>query len=130
MLKTGLLFDPKTPDHVKKMVGKILTPQAIMDAYRNARALYGTTDIVLWHSDQDPAIFGGTRKDYCTLNLQPRYGERALKFKIWKQSAQKVVMAPSDSDAMWLIIEGRNLDIPISCVLYAIPIEETAVASN
>lgn len=130
MLKTGLTFAHGTPEATRLMVGKVCPPQAIMDAYRNARALYGTTDIVLYHSDQDPGIFGGTRKDFCVSHLQRLFGRRASELKIWKHSAQKELMLPGDSDAMWLIIEGRNLDVPITCALYAMPYEETDAASN
>jgi len=124
------MFAPRTPDGIKVMVGKILTPQAMMDAYRNARALCGTTDIVLHHSDQDPNIYGGTRREFCVQHLLPLLGERASKLKIWKHSAQSEVMLPSDSDAFWLVIEGRHLDAPIACVLYATPYEQEAVTLN
>jgi hypothetical protein len=47
MLKTGLEFAPGTKEDCKRLVRKLGPPAVLLNAYRNARAEYGTGDIVL-----------------------------------------------------------------------------------
>lgn len=129
MLKTGLEFAPGTTDDSKKLIGKLLTPQEIMNAYRNARAECGTGDIVLFLSDQDPTIHGGTRVEYCK-HLQKVFGKAASGFRMWQHSAHAVMKLPSDSEAFWLVVDVRGMDVPTMCVLFAMPYEQTAASVN
>jgi len=127
MRKTGLEFAPGTTDDCKRLVGKMFKPDELFGAYRNARAEFGTTDIVLYTSDQDPAIHGGTRWQYA-MHLKNVFKERASEFRLWKHSAQSVMLLPKESDAFWLVVDIRGADYPIMCVIYATPYEVEAVA--
>ena len=128
MLRTGLDFAPNTSDDCKKIVAKF-PPDKLFSAYRNARAeCHNTTDIVLWMKDQSPDIYGGTRAEYKQL-LRKLYGVRALEFRMWDESAQKVMSMPAESEAMWLVMHVSGVDLPITCVLYAMLYEAEAAAS-
>ena len=129
MLQTGLEFAPGTTDDSKKLIHKLLSPESIMSAYRSARGECGTSDIVLHFSDQDPIIRGGTRLEFCK-HLQERFGKAASGFRMWRHSAHAVMKMPSDSEALWLVVESKGLDVPVMCVIYATPYEQTAVAAN
>ena len=128
MLKTGFDFDfaPNTPDDCKKIVARF-PPKRILSAYRNALAECRSTDIVLWMEDQSPDIYGGTRAEYKQL-LRKLYGVRALEFRMWDESAQKVMSMPAESEAMWFVMHVNGVDLPITCVLYAMPYEVEAAA--
>jgi hypothetical protein len=129
MLKTGLEFAPGTTDDSKRLIHKLLTPESILTAYRTARSECRTGDIVLHMSDQDPIIRGGTRIEFCK-HLQERFGKAASGFRMWQHSAHAVMKLPKDSEALWLVIEANGLDVPVMCVIYATPYEQTAAAPN
>jgi hypothetical protein len=120
MRQTGLEFAPGTTDDCKRMVQRLLTPESIMAAYRNARSECRTSDIVLFLSDQDPTIHGGARTEYCK-HLQKVFGKAAPGFRMWAHSAHSVMKLPNDSEALWLVIDVRQADVPVMCVIYAVP---------
>jgi hypothetical protein len=128
MLRTGLDFAPGTSDDSKKLFAS-LPPEAILSAYRTAKAEFNTSDIVLWMSDQSPDINGGTRVAYAK-HLQSLYGRRAAEFRMWAHSAQSVMKLPSDSEAFWCVVDVRSADLPVMVVLYAtqFEVEDTAGA--
>lgn len=119
----GLEFAPGTTDECRRLVGSILTPGAILGAYRDARAMYGTSDIVLVvYPDQSADINGGSRSEYRS-HLRQLFGRRASEFKMYSESAHSVMSLPKESEAMWLVIHAQSMDIPIMCVIYATPYE-------
>lgn len=121
MHRTGLEFDPRTTDDCKRLVGKLFPdPKMLLAAYRNACAEFGTLDIVLHRSDQNEDIHGGSRLDFCE-KLRGVWGARASEFAMWRHSAQSVMKLPSDSEAMWLVVDVRGVDLPVMCVIYAVP---------
>jgi hypothetical protein len=124
MLKTGLEFAPGTSNDCKKLIGRLLTPENILSAYRTAREECGTSDIVLFLSDQDPTIHGGSRIAYCK-HLQKVFGRAASGFRMWSHSAHGVMKLPNDSEATWLVVDVRGADLPVMCVIYAMPYEVT-----
>lgn len=128
MLKTGLEFAPGTTDDCKRQIGRMYKPEDILNAYRTARAACGTGDLVLVGSDQTPEIHGGSRMEYCA-HLKQVFGARAPAFGMWKHSAASVMKLPVESDAMWFVLDIRNVDLPIMCVIYALPYKEKARTS-
>ncbi len=127
MLGIDLDFAPNTPDDCKKIVARF-PPNRILNAYKNALAECHSTDIVLWVEDQSPDIYGGTRAEYKQL-LRKLYGVRALEFKMWDESAQKVMRMPAELEAMGFVMHVSGVDLPITCVLYATQFEVEAAAS-
>jgi len=123
-----LLFGPNTSKDCQDFVQK-LPADAILRAYRDTRAAYGTNDIALVLSDQTPDIMGGPRKD-CAQHLRQVMGRRALELGIHNSSAQSIASLPSESEAMWLVLDIRRMDLPIMCVVYAVPYEFGEVASG
>lgn len=103
-------------------------PAALLNAYRTAREASNTGDIVLVASDQSPDISGGPRMEYAK-HLRKVFGARASAFGMWRYSAHSVVQLPHDSDAMWLVVDVKGLDLPVMCVIYVTPYE-IAVGAN
>lgn len=128
MLKTGLEFAPGTTDDCKRQIGRMYTPEAILNAYRTARMASGTGDVVLVGTDQSPEIHGGSRMEYCA-HLKQVFGPRARAFKMWAHSAASILKLPAEADAMWFVLDIRNVDLPIMCVIFALPYNEEARTS-
>jgi len=122
MLKTGLEFAPGTTDDCKRVVGRMFKPADLLEAYRTARSRFNNGDIVLAASDQGPAIQYMTRLAYCA-HLRQLFGGRASEFKMWRESAQSIMKLPLDSSAFWLVVDLQNADMPIMCVIFAVPYE-------
>lgn len=122
MLKTGLEFAPGTTDASKRVIGRMFQPGDLFEAYRQAKDRFGTGDIVLAASDQGPEIQYMTRLEY-GKHLKQIFGARASEFKMWSNSAQSVVKLPADSNAFWLIVDLHGADMPIMCVIFAVPFE-------
>ncbi|KKL74522.1 hypothetical protein LCGC14_2064060 [marine sediment metagenome] len=127
MLKTEFGFAPGTSDDCQKVVARF-PPDRLLNAYKTAQAECLNNDIVLWMTDQSPDIYGGTRAEY-KQHLRRLYGVRALEFRMWDESAQKVMSMPAESEAMWFVMHVSGADIPIMCVLYAMLYEVEAAAS-
>lgn len=128
-LKIGLEFAPGTTDDCKRAVGRIATPGALLAAYRDAKILSGSEDIVLVvYPDQSADVHGGTRREYCQ-HLWRLFGARASEFGMWHKSAQTVVRLPKESEAMWLVIHSAAMDLPLMCVIYTTPYEVASRAS-
>lgn len=119
-------FAPGTSDDCKKVVGQ-LPPTALLDAYRTAKHSAGTGDIVLVISDQDPDIRGGSRAEYAR-HLRHIFGARAAEFGVFTKSAHDVVSLPTEEEAMWVVVTLKGAEIPLMCVIHAMPYAEDAVA--
>jgi hypothetical protein len=129
MRKTGLEFAPGTTDSSKRVVGRLFQPGDLLEAYRQARSRFGTGDIVLSASDQGPEIQYMSRMEYATKHLRKVFGARASEFRMWSDSAQTVMKLPQDSEAFWLTIDLEGADVPVMCVIFAVPYQTEAVAS-
>ena len=123
MLKTGLEFAPGTTEDCKRLVMRLYPPDVLLGAYRTAREMCQTSDIVLVASDQSPDISGGSRSEY-RKHLKQIFGERAPVFRMWSESAQNVLQLPSEADAMWLVVDVHGEQLPIMCALFAMPYSE------
>lgn len=117
MLRTGIDFAPNTTAACKRQVA-MLPPDAILDAYREARKTCGTSDIVLHVHDQSPDISGGTREAF-KAHLRRVFGPRAQEFKMYSESAHAHMRLPQEAEAMWFVVEVSGADVPIMCVLFA-----------
>lgn len=122
MLRTGLEFATGTTDASKRVIGRMFQPGDLLEAYRQARVKFNTGDIVLAASDQGPEIQYMTRIEYAK-HLKQVFGPRASEFKMWAHSAQSVVSMPADSSAFWLVIDLQGADMPIMCVIFAVPFD-------
>lgn len=127
--KTELGFAPNTSEDCKKLVQRMHRPEAILEAYRRAKAQFGIADIVLAVSDQVGHIEYMTRQTYCA-HLKQLFGDKAQAFKMWESSAQSLMKLPRDSDAMWFVVDIKGADLPSMCVIYAVPYSTEAVAAN
>lgn len=126
--RTGLGFGAGTSEDCKRLVQQLFQPEALFSAYRTARDAYRTNDIVLVASDRHPDVLGGTRWAYAR-HLHQIFGKRATEFRMVSESAHEVMSLPRDSDAMWLVIDLQGADLPVMCVIYAIPYEAAASAN-
>lgn len=131
-MATGLEFAPGTSNESKKIVGNLFTPTELFSAYRAARTRFGTGDLVLTVSEQDPSGFEATTRSQYIRNAKALLDGKpmpVLMRGLVDKSAQGIVNMPSSSDAMWLLVVRGPQAVPIMCVIYAIEYEaENAVA--
>lgn len=125
MIRTGLEFAPGTTPQCKRIVTRLFQPEALLSAYRAARDTFRTTDIVLVASDQSPDIAGGTRWNYAK-HLKEVFGRRAAAFGMWDKSAHSVMKLPAESEAMWLVVDVQGAELPVMCVVWAMPFKTEA----
>ena len=126
MHRTGLDFAPGTTDASKQLVGGLFEPGQLFSAYRAAREQFGTGDLVLTISEQDPSGFEAVTRAGYVKNAKRVLGEKPLPMLmrgLVEKSAQGVMSLPFESDAMWLIVARGPQAVPIMCVLYATPYE-------
>lgn len=123
-LKLGLEFAPGTTEDCKKKVVSLFKPSEILGAYKQARALFKTGDLVLVGSETDPSGFNVEPRHEYLKRLRQVLGENAPKamqvLGLAHTSAHAVVKMPKDSDAMWLVIT-RGRDMPLMVVLFTTP---------
>ena len=130
MISTGLEFAPGTTDDCKKLVTRLFMPTEIFSAYRMARAQFGTGDLVLCVSEQDPSGFEAEpRIAYIKRARDLPKGVPMFMRRMAEDSAHKVMQLPSESDAVWLVVVRGPQAMPIMCVLYATPYEVAAAAN-
>ena len=130
MLGTGLDFEPKTTDACKQLIGSLFTPTQIFSAYCDARAKFGTGDLVLTVSEQDPSGFQADPRAGYIKKLKRLARGKPLPFLlrgIVENSGQAVMNLPSESDALWLVVARGPKEVPLLCVLYATPYEADSV---
>ena len=125
--KTGLEFAPGTTDDCKRVVGRMFKPADLLGAYKEAKSKFNTRDIVLVASDHGPEIHYFKRIEYAMKVLRPALGRRAVELRLWGDSAQTVMRLPADSDAFWLIVDLEGAEVPIMCVIFAVPYAEEGV---
>ncbi len=127
MLQIGLDFAPGTTDDCKKLVRNI-SPDDLFNAYRLGRHSYNTGDLVVVVDNEDHENFQAWPRS--------EYVKRAVHneaFTIAKQSAHQVMLLPAESDAFWLVVEVRQLQIPVMCVLHAVrnkKVDDTMISMN
>jgi hypothetical protein len=133
MLKTGLEFAPGTTDASKQLVASLFTPTEILGAYKSARNTFKNGDLVLVVSQSDPSGFRAEPRTTYLKRLRASLGVNAGRtmpaLGINNKSAHSVVQLPFDSDAFWLIVT-RGQELPVMCVLYAMPYQDSAQASQ
>jgi len=133
MLSISLEFAPGTTDACKRLVAKLFQPGEILGAYRQAREMFHTGDLVLAVSEQNPSGFRVEPRIAYLKNLRQALGHNAPKVMsalgIAQKTAHAVVKLPFESEAMWLVV-SRGQDLPAMCVLYSLPYEQTAAAAN
>jgi hypothetical protein len=126
----GLEFAPRTSDECKRLVGRLFHPTDLLGAYRDARAHFGTGDLVLVTSEQDPSGFEPwVRPQYATKVAGLTRGKLPSFFEgLAGASAHSIVSLPRESEAFWLVITRRQT-IPVMVVIYATPFK-VAVGEN
>jgi hypothetical protein len=133
-LQNGLEFAPGTSDDSKRLIGRILTPGEILGAYKQARTMYHTGDLVLSTTLDDTELKVWPRPKYIEeqrLLMTEQYGvAKASKMMsvlaIARQSAHQIAKLPFESDAMWVVIL-RGKELPVQAVIYATPYETGTV---
>jgi hypothetical protein len=131
MIRTGLDFAPGTTDANKQLVGRLFEPAQLYGAYKAARQQFGTGDIVLSVSEQDPSGFEANTRAGYIRRIKAAGGGRVpmLMGGLVEKSAQAIVRLPFESDAMWLIIVRGPKEVPVMCVLHATPYEVESPAA-
>lgn len=122
MRRTGLDFAPGTTDASKQLVGRLFDPSQIYGAYKAARQQFGTGDLVLTVSEQDPSGFEANTRAGYIRRIKAAQGEGrvpTLMRGLVEKSAQAIMSMPFESDAMWLIIVRGLKEVPVMVVLYA-----------
>jgi len=130
MKKTALDFAPGTSKESKRLIGKLFTPTELLNAYRMARRQFGTGDLVLTVSEQDPSGFQADTRTGYIKKAKDLLGDRPMPLLLQglvRQSAQAVMEMPFESDAMWFVVARGPSAVPVMCVLYGVPyeVEET-----
>jgi hypothetical protein len=131
-LRTGLEFAPGTTDDCKKIVGKLFTPTDILGAYRAAREMFQTGDLVLVASESDPSGFSTKKRSTFVKELKAGLNGKPMPFiarALVDKPAHSIVQMPFSSDAMWLVIT-RHQGLPIMVVIYATPYEVAAPGTS
>lgn len=124
MFSTGLEFAPGTSNDCKRLVGKLFSPRDLLGAYRAAREQFGSSDIVIVTSEQDPSGFSARTRSEHLAEIRRTLGAHAertmLRLGIAQQSAHALVRMPKEADAFWLVVT-RGQQLPIEAVLFSIP---------
>lgn len=132
MIKTGLEFAPGTTNDCKRLVLRLFQPSDILGSYRTARQALKTGDLVLVTQERDPSGFEVMPRAEYVGKVRRAMGSSGARMMhtlgVANKSAHGVVQMPFDSEALWLIVL-RGRELPIMCVLYAVPYKDTAVAS-
>lgn len=124
MLQTGLEFAPGTTDESRKVVQRLFTPTEIFAAYRQARATFKSGDLVMRVSEQDPSGFEAEpRIAYIKRVSETSKGIPLLMRGMAERSAHSVAQLPFESDALWLVVVRGPQEVPVMCVLFAVPYE-------
>ena len=122
-MSVHLGFAPGTTDDCKKLVQK-LPPADLFDAYRQGRHEFKTSDIVLVVAAQDHEIVSAwPRAEYVKGALSRNNPKQLATLTIASKSAHQVMLLPAESDAFWLVVEVKQMQFPIMCVLHAIRLE-------
>jgi hypothetical protein len=127
-LRTGLEFAPGTTDECKRLIAQLVKPGDIFGAYRSARFHFGTGDLVLTISEQDPSEFEAESRLTYLKRMQEARGLKGVPLlmrRMAAQSAHGVVQLPFEADAMWLIVVRGMQAVPIMCVIFTTPYEVT-----
>ena len=133
MVNIELKFAQGTTDASKRLVAKLFGPSDILSAYREARRIFRTGDLVLAASEQDPIGFRVEPRIEYLKNLQRALGAHApatlSALGIAHRSAHEEVKLPAASEALWLVI-SRGQELPVMCVMYVMAFEYEAPAPN
>lgn len=122
MLATALEFAPGTAEDCKKVILGLFDPRFLLASYRKGREAYKTGDLVIVcpDSSRPDDLFIGPRTD------MRDHLRRKFKFRMPFESAHKIVQLPADSDAFWIVAPIPKFQMPIMCVLFALPYETVA----
>jgi len=129
MLQTSLDFATGTTEACQQLITRLFKPEDIFAAYRAARKLHRTGDIVLVASAQDQAGFDSWARANYVRHIRNHFSSKFPPFfnGIASQSAQEIQQLPAESDAFWLVVT-RDQDMPLMSVMYALPYEMTAAS--
>ena len=136
MIGNDLLFAHGTPqrgssaEEVEKMViGLFSPPTDLLSAYQMGRHKFGTGDLVLVVAAHDPEIISAWPRQKYIESALSRCAPGQLP-RLAHESAHKVAKLPGDSVAFWLVLEVKQLPVPVMTVLYTTPYEVSAAATN
>lgn len=140
MISQGLEFAPGTTDECKKLVTSLFTQEELFVAYRRARIQCSNGDLVIRISEHDPSVFEIEPRIAYIKRIRDSHGQLNVPGKskdvpifmrrMSAESAHKVVQLPAEGDALWLIVVRGPQDVPVTCVIFAVPYETAAVAAN
>lgn len=123
----GLEFAPGTTEDCKKLVSELFEPSDILGAYRMARERFKTSDIAIVVSEKDPSGFNAMTRIEFAKRLREMTGRNAAKLlstlTMAQRTAHNIVQLPSESEAMWLVIDRGRENIPVTCVIFTTPYE-------
>lgn len=112
------------------MVVDLSSPEDLVAAYLMGRMKYGTGDLVLVVAQHDSEIISSwPRQKYIENALQGLTPKGRATVRLIHESAHQVTKLPVDSTAFWLVIEVRQLPMPIMTVLYEVAYEMSSAAS-
>jgi hypothetical protein len=127
----GLDFARGTTDETKKLIGRLFTPTEIFSAYRTARHKFGTGDLVMVVSEQDPSGFEAQPRTAYIAKAKQIQGSKPMPIflrGLVHRSAHAVAELPFESDAMWFIVVRGTQAVPAMCVIFGVQyqLEKTA----
>lgn len=117
-------------EEIEKMIVGLFPPSDLLAAYRMGLQRYGTSDLVLVAAQHDPEIISAwPRRKYIESALSRCTPNQLSTIRLVGESAHQVAQAPVDYVAFWLVLEVKQLPVPIMTVLYTVPYEITATAN-
>lgn len=126
-MQFGLEFAPGTTEDCKKLVSNLFDPGEILGAYRMAREQFKTSDIAIVVSERDPSGFNAMTRIEFVKRLRAETGRNAPKLlsalTMAQRTAHNIMKLPSESEAMWLVIDRGRENVPVTCVIFSAPYE-------
>lgn len=130
--KESLEFAAGTTDDCKRLVAGLFKPGEILGAYRQARGVFKTGDLVMVVAQKDPEGFNVEPRIAYLKRLRQVLGTKAAKtmpsLGIANKSAHSIVQLPFEGDAFWLIVT-RGQEIPVMVVLFTTPYQVASGAN-
>lgn len=119
MNATRLFFAPGTSEQTQKLA-ETIPPYDLLNAYREARIAFDTTDVVLILAVRDGNVEGFVAKPRAAY-IEEAFGKWSQKQRkmhpLCRESAHKKTSLPLEMPAFWLVIQAEDKDAVICCAI-------------
>lgn len=116
-MKTELILAPGTSPNMKKMAESI-PPGALLQAYREARETFRTSDIVLVvNKENTEGFLASPRAAYIEKAFVRWNDVQRAAHPLAREAAQKKLQMPLDALAFWLVVEMPEQGAVACCAI-------------